>query len=87
MALNIKDPETERLATELASRLSTTKTGAIRDALRARLQELTDRAHQDVALARHHRFLEAEIWPVTAGTAAITKVEREDILGYGENGV
>ena len=87
MALNIKDAETERLATELANRLSTTKTGAIRDALRARLQELTDRAHQDAALARHYRFLEAEIWPVTAGTAPITKAEREDILGYGQNGV
>ncbi len=87
MALNIKDPETERLAAELASRLSTTKTGAIREALRARLEELTDRARHDAALARRFRMLETEIWPVTAGTARITKAERESILGYGENGV
>lgn len=87
MALNIKDPETERLAAELASRLSTTKTGAVRDALRARLQELTHQAHRDAVLDRRYRMLEAEIWPITAGTAPITKAERESILGYGEHGV
>ena len=87
MALNIKDPETERLAAELANRLLTTKTGAIRDALRSRLREFTDQSQRDAALARRYRVLEAEIWPLTAGTAPITKAERENILGYGEHGV
>jgi antitoxin VapB len=88
MALNIKDPETERLAAELASRLSTTKTGAIRDALRTRLAALREPVvpSRD-ALARHLRMLESEIWAVTEGTAPITKREREKILGYGTHGV
>jgi hypothetical protein len=52
MALNIKDPETERLAAELATWLSTTKTGAIRDAHRTRLAALGDpTAHRNPALA------------------------------------
>ena len=36
MALNIKDPETERLAAEVAALTGTTKTGAVRYALRHR---------------------------------------------------
>ena len=87
MALNIKDAETEQLAAELASRLSTTKTGAIRDALRARLRELTDESHREAIAARHYRVLETEIWPHTAGVPPITKAERENILGYGEDGI
>ena len=38
MALNIKDPETERLAAEVAALTGQTKTGAIRYALRQVLQ-------------------------------------------------
>ena len=38
MALNIKDPETERLAAEVAALTGNTKTGAIRYALRQVLQ-------------------------------------------------
>ena len=38
MALNIKDPETERLAAEVAALTGTTKTGAVRYALRQVLQ-------------------------------------------------
>jgi antitoxin VapB len=91
MALNIKDSETERLATELARRTSTTKTGAIRDALRAQLAALpndTDgRLDPEAEFARHLHVMESEVWPLTAGTATITKAEREDILGYGDQGV
>lgn len=38
MALNINDPETERLAAEVAALIGTTKTGAVRYALRQVLQ-------------------------------------------------
>ena len=38
MALNIKDPETERLAAEVAALTGQTKTGAVRYALRQVLQ-------------------------------------------------
>ncbi|MCA1672325.1 MAG: type II toxin-antitoxin system VapB family antitoxin, partial [Actinobacteria bacterium] len=40
MALNIKDPETERLATEVAALAGETKTAAVRVALRERLERL-----------------------------------------------
>ena len=40
MALNIKDPETERLATEVAAMAQETKTGAVRQALRERRDRL-----------------------------------------------
>ena len=36
IALNIKDTETEQLATEVAEMTGTTKTGAVRQALRER---------------------------------------------------
>lgn len=82
MALNIKDPETERLATEIAAVTQTTKTGAVRDALRDRKAHLDARADE-----RHEtllRFMEEEIWPQIPadlrGTAP-TKAEREAILG------
>lgn len=38
MALNIKDPETERLAAEVAAITGQTKTGAVRYALRMALE-------------------------------------------------
>lgn len=84
MALNIKDAETESLATELAARLNITKTAAIRHALRAQLALLQARNHQrlDEAL----EVLRSEIWPLTAGSAPITKADREAILGYNERG-
>ncbi|MGH3633476.1 type II toxin-antitoxin system VapB family antitoxin [Mycobacterium sp.] len=89
MALNIKDPETQMLADQLAERLHTSKTGAVRHALRAQLAMLdTEEDH-----GRRNRvddllhMLRSEIWPVTRSGAAITKQEREEILGYSGNGV
>jgi len=88
MALNIKDSETERLAAEIAVVTQTTKTGAVRDALRER------KAHLDAGTEERHmelvRFMEEEIWPQIPsemrGTAP-TKAERETILGLAPDGV
>ncbi|OBK25425.1 antitoxin VapB36 [Mycobacterium asiaticum] len=84
MALNIKDPETERLASELAERLNLNKTAAIRQALRAQLALLETR-NQD-RLNQALDVLRTEIWPLTANSVPITKRDREEILGYNEDG-
>jgi antitoxin VapB len=85
MPLNIKDPEAERLATELAKRLNTTKTGAIRHALRAQLAVLESRSEDRLENALD--VLRTEIWPLTTPAEPITKKEREEILGYSGGGV
>lgn len=90
MALNIKDPETERLAAELASLTGETKTAAVRTALRERGQRLsTRRAPPDRAQALR-RFLTEEAWPQVPPSVLgqpISRAEREAILGYGADGV
>jgi antitoxin VapB len=90
MALNIKDPETERLAGEVARLTGESKTGAIRTALRERKERLAlrnavgDREHALRAL------LEQEVWPaIPAGMLgrAPGASEQDEILGYGPEGV
>ena len=63
MALNIKNPEVERLATEVADLAGETKTQAIRRALEERKSRLALRV---VRLDRRGDFLkvlERDIWP------------------------
>jgi len=90
MALNIKDSETEKLAAEVALITGNTKTGAVRDALR----EKRDRLRLESGKRRKRdpedfrRFLETEIWPqIPDRGTPLTKEEREEILGYGPEGV
>lgn len=90
MAMNIKDPEAERLATELAGRTGESKTAAIREALRERLARVTA-ADESVAerAARMRTFLENEIWPHVPPDQLgkrLTKEEEEEILGIGPEG-
>ena len=61
MALNIKDPETEQLAAEVAALAGESKTGALRQALRERKQRLSAAALRPSRPA--YRLLEKEIWP------------------------
>ncbi|MEX1077681.1 MAG: type II toxin-antitoxin system VapB family antitoxin [Homoserinimonas sp.] len=85
MGLNLKDEETVALVTEVAKRLHTTKTGAVRELARQKLSEL-EAVESDDVQARHEeliRFLETDIWPHTAGES-ITKGEIEELLGYNE---
>ena len=79
MALNIKDPEVDRLAAELAARLRTSKTDAVRRALNAQLAVLqphTGGAEQLLEVMR------TEVWPLLSDRTPITKRDREEILGY-----
>jgi len=90
MALNIKDPETERLAAEVAALTGETKTGAIRAALGERLSRLTAADDSERRKERFMRFLRDEVWPQVPAEVRgqkISKAEREDILGYGPEGV
>jgi antitoxin VapB len=88
MALNLKDPETERLAAEVAALTGMTKTGAIRYALRQVLQARSGPPVEQRE-ERLTRFLEEEIWPLIPPDQLgkpVSKAEREEILGFGEDG-
>lgn len=90
MALSIKNREVERLAEELANLTGDSKTETVRLALVARREQL---AHQVVRQARGQSFLsylEEEVWPRVPQELLgkrLTKQEREEILGYGAEGV
>ena len=89
MALNIKDPETVRLATEVAAMTGESKTGAIRSALADRKQRLAYGMTRRDRLQDLRRLLEEEIWPSIPKSVLgkkVTKKERERILGYGKEG-
>jgi antitoxin VapB len=89
MALNIKDPETERLAAEVAKMTGDSKTGAIRSALADRKERLAYGMTRRDRLKDLRRLLEEEIWPSIPKSALgrkVTKRERERILGYGKEG-
>jgi antitoxin VapB len=89
MALNIKDPETVRLAAEVAALAGESKTSAVRHALAERKERLL--------LARGGRTLEERLreilepfWatlPQGVQGSTITKEEEEEILGFGPHGV
>jgi antitoxin VapB len=90
VALNIKNPQVEQLAAEVAQLARETKTEAIRRALverKARLEVRTGRATKGKRLKE---YLERFVWPnIPADVRGkpITKEEREAILGYGPEGV
>jgi len=90
MALSIKDPLTERLATEVARMAGESKTRAVRVALEERRARLALAGFQRGRAAQVRRMLEEEIWPHVPPDVLgqpLTKAEREAILGYGPEGV
>jgi antitoxin VapB len=90
MALNIKDPVTERLAAEVARMTGESKTGAIRSALAERKERLSYRIGKRDRRKELLRVLEEEIWPAIPRSVLgkrISKKETERILGYGPHGV
>ncbi|MCL2465007.1 MAG: type II toxin-antitoxin system VapB family antitoxin [Micrococcales bacterium] len=90
MALNIKDSETERLATEVAIHAGETKTRAICIALQERLMRLLAEQGAAAKAERIRRFLIDEAWPQMPAEALgtpLSKGQREQILGYGSVGV
>jgi antitoxin VapB len=90
MALNIKDSETEQLAAEVAALTGESKTRAINTALRERRERLVATRTAVDRRASLLRFLADEAWPQIPPEHlghAPTKAEREQILGYGPEGV
>lgn len=90
MALNIKNREVERLATEVAEMARETKTEAIRRALEERKLRLSAYRRPRKTKEELIQFFEREIWPQIPPDLlgkSISKEEREEILGYGPNGV
>jgi antitoxin VapB len=87
MPLNIKDPETERLAREVAQLTGESKTGAIRTALRERKTRLEMGGGQGDRARVLREWLESELWPsLRAGVRghAPTQAEQDALLGYDE---
>jgi antitoxin VapB len=81
LALNIRNPEAERLAAELARRTGETKTEAVTKALRDRLarvhRERSGRLADELEMIAEH----CAILPVLDARPA------DEILGYDEHGL
>lgn len=91
MALNIKNPEVERLATEVAQLARETKTEAIRKALEERKARLAVRKGRTLEerVRDTTEYFQREVWPLIPPEVrgkGITKAEEEEILGIGPNG-
>jgi antitoxin VapB len=90
VALNIKDPETEKLVAEGVALTGESKTKAVRVALQERRDRLRSRVVPRDRAADFVRFLEEEVWPQIPRRILgkpFSRRERERILGYGEHGV
>jgi antitoxin VapB len=88
MALNIKNPEVERLAAQVAEMANESKTEAIRVALEERASRLKRQGRK----TKHERVMETleRIWnklPPEELGRRLTKEEEEEILGFGPDGV
>jgi len=89
MALNLKNVDVERLASEVARMAHETKTEAIRRALLERRARLQTRAGKRGGHKGLRDYLERSVWPmVPAGELgrAMTRMEEDRILGYGPEG-
>lgn len=82
MALNIRNPEAERLAAALASETGETKTEAVTKALRDRLAR--------VRRERSNRRLAVELDEIAQHCAALPVLDDrapDEILGYDDDGL
>lgn len=89
MGLNIKNPDVEQLAGEVALLAHETKTEAIRRALLERRARL--RAHGGKAVGRRSlgEFMEKNVWPLVPPAQlgrVLSREEEDQILGYGPEG-
>lgn len=82
MALNIRNPEAEKLAAELAKRTGETKTEAVIKALRDRLAR--------VRRERAKRHLVDELEEIADHAASLPVLDErtpDEIIGYDEHGL
>jgi antitoxin VapB len=89
MALNLKNPDVERLAAEVARLTGESKTEAIRRALEERRRRLKTPETAD-RRAKVLRLLQSKVWPLLPKKALgrrLTREEEDAILGYGPEGV
>jgi antitoxin VapB len=87
MALNIRNPEADRLAERVAFLAGETKTTAVVQALRERLERLErERAAKDRARPRLADRL-GEIARHSAQLPVLDPRPADEILGYDENGL
>lgn len=90
MALNIKNSEVERLASEVAAMMGETKTEAIRRALLERRRRLEFQVTQRDSKKKLQTFLEREVWPVVPRKLigkCLSRAEEDRILGLGKEGI
>jgi antitoxin VapB len=81
VALNIKDPETDRLARELAKATGETVTDAVKHAVEERLMRLPQKGKRSLA---------EELMEIGRHCAAAPEFDprsADEILGYDENGL
>jgi antitoxin VapB len=89
MALNLKNRDVERLATEVARLTGESKTEAIRRALEERRRRLTGPSPAE----RRKRLLDllkTKVWPTIPRKQRGRRLSRDEedaILGYGPEGV
>jgi len=89
MALNLKNPDVERLASEVARLTGESKTAAIRRALEERRLRLTAPSSK-AKRTRVLRFLRTKVWasiPKEQLGRRLTSAEEDTLLGYGPDGV
>jgi antitoxin VapB len=89
MALNLKNDEVERLATQVARLTGESKTEAIRRALEERRERLKGRSVEQ-RRDRVLKFLEKNVWatlPPGERGRRLTPAEEDEILGIGPDGV
>jgi antitoxin VapB len=90
MALNIKNPEVEKLAADVAKLANESKTEAIRRALLERKERLRLSTSSHSRKVRLEVFLRNRVWPQVPRNVLgrkISKAQEEQILGYGPQGV
>jgi antitoxin VapB len=90
--MDFADEEIKKLAAEVAKLAGESAEEAVREALRERRDRLAPRpgAERRRPEGGLRHFMETEIWPLIPeekrGGPAITKAEKEEILGYGPEG-
>lgn len=90
MALNLKNPDVERLVEEVAALTGESKTEAVRKALEERKERLAMHVVKRDRYQEAVLWLEAEVWsrvPAELRGKPISREEQDEILGYGEDGV
>jgi antitoxin VapB len=90
MPVSIKNPEVERLISEVTALTGETKTEAIRKSLEERRERLRYLVASEDRAARIRRFLAEELWPVLPEDEVGRRLSREEeasLLGYGKEGV